>query len=429
MKKILLSALLSTIAAVSVFPTFAQEKVELRMSWWGGNSRHQATLKAIEAFQKTYPDIKVKAEYTGWDGHLSRLSTQIASGTEPDVMQTNWPWLSIFSKNGDGYYDLYSLKENIDLSQFTAKDLQSTSVNGKLNGIPISVNAPVFYYNEETWKKAGLTYPKTWDELFASGKLFKEKLGNNYYPLVMVDQDVMLLLHTWMMQKYNVPMFDSQTGKLGWNKAQIIEAFAFMKKITDEHVLPSSKYMASFGKGDNFEMKPWINGEWGGVYTWNISIRMYIENMAAPAKLVLGPYPMLPGATDSGIYFKTAQMLSVGKASKHPKEAATLINFLLNNEQAIKILGIERGIPLSKTAVTVLTADGTIKEDDPIVAGLKLAQSLPGESVATPYIEDFQILAKFAAARENIDYGKQTVEQAAEDFESQVNRILRRLQR
>ncbi|WP_142890599.1 ABC transporter substrate-binding protein, partial [Klebsiella pneumoniae] len=98
------------------------------MSWWGGNGRHQVTLKALEEFHKLNPDINVKAEYTGWDGHLSRLTTQIAGGTEPDVMQTNWNWLPIFSKNGEGFYDLNKMKDVIDLSQFDAKELQSTTV-------------------------------------------------------------------------------------------------------------------------------------------------------------------------------------------------------------------------------------------------------------------------------------------------------------
>ena len=56
---VIASLLLSCTAA------WAQQPVELRMSWWGGNSRHQATLKALEAFEKTHPEIKVKAEYTG----------------------------------------------------------------------------------------------------------------------------------------------------------------------------------------------------------------------------------------------------------------------------------------------------------------------------------------------------------------------------
>jgi ABC-type glycerol-3-phosphate transport system substrate-binding protein len=50
-------------------------------------------------------------------------------------MQTNWNWLPIFSKNGEGFYDLNKMKDVIDLSQFDAKELQSTTVDGKLNGI------------------------------------------------------------------------------------------------------------------------------------------------------------------------------------------------------------------------------------------------------------------------------------------------------
>ena len=117
MKNVLISATLSATLGLSAFSSLAQD-VDLRMSWWGGNGRHQVTLKALEEFHKQNPDINVKAEYTGWDGHLSRLTTQIAGGTEPDVMQTNWNWLPIFSKNGDGFYDLNTLKDEIDLSQY-----------------------------------------------------------------------------------------------------------------------------------------------------------------------------------------------------------------------------------------------------------------------------------------------------------------------
>ncbi|WP_374956748.1 MULTISPECIES: ABC transporter substrate-binding protein [Enterobacteriaceae] len=408
--------------------TWAQQPVELRMSWWGGNSRHQATLKALEAFEKKYPDIKVKAEYTGWDGHLSRLTTQIASGTEPDVMQTNWPWLIIFSKNGEGYYDLNKLKDQLDLSQYQAKDLQSTTVKGKLNGLPISVNAPVFYYNDVSWKKAGLAYPKTWDELFAAGKVFQQKLGDNYYPYAMVDQDVILLLNAYMMQKYQKPMFDND-GKFTWDDAQWAEAFSFVKRLSDDRVVPSPKKLSSYGKGNLYEMKPWIAGEWGGTFTWNISIRMYINNLTPPAHLVLGDYVMQPGTTESGVYFKTAQMFSVAKSTRHPKEAAMLVNFLLNDPQSIAALGLERGIPLSKAAETLLTQQGVIDPNDPVVAGLRQAQALPTTVVATPYIEDLQVVDQFMSAREKLDQGNQTPAQVAADFRQQVERIVRRLNR
>jgi hypothetical protein len=68
MKKVLLSAAISATLGLTALPSMAKD-VDLRMSWWGGNGRHQVTLKALEEFQQN-PDINVKAEYTGWDGHF-----------------------------------------------------------------------------------------------------------------------------------------------------------------------------------------------------------------------------------------------------------------------------------------------------------------------------------------------------------------------
>ncbi|GAB7206729.1 hypothetical protein OS21_32240 [Dickeya oryzae] len=226
----ILRALIASSLALMAHQSFAADQVDLRMSWWGGNGRHQVTLKAIEEFQKKYPDIKVKAEYTGWDGHLSRLTTQIAGNTEPDVMQTNWNWLPIFSRTGDGFYDLNKVKDVLDLSQFDAKELQATTVDGKLNGIPISVTARVFYYNTETWKKSGLTYPKNWDELMNAGKVFKEKLGDQFYPLVLEHQDSLALLNSYMVQKYNIPAVDEKNKKFSYTDAQWVEFFETYKK-------------------------------------------------------------------------------------------------------------------------------------------------------------------------------------------------------
>lgn len=429
MKKVLLSTLIASTLAMAAGSAFAADDVDLRMSWWGGNGRHQVTLKAVEEFQKQHPNIKVKSEYTGWDGHLSRLTTQIAGGTEPDVMQTNWNWLPIFSKTGTGFYDLNTVKGDLDLAQFDPKELQSTTVDGKLNGIPISVTARVFYFNDETWKKAGISYPKTWEELMAAGKTFESKLGKQYFPVVLEHQDTLSLLRSYMVQKYNIPEIDTAKKQFGYSKEQWVEFFGMYKKLIDSHVMPDTKYYASFGKSNMYEMKPWIEGEWAGTYMWNSTINKYSDNLKPPAKLELGSYPMLPGATDAGLFFKPAQMFSISKTTKHPKEAAMLINFLLNEKAGVEALGLERGVPLSKAAVTQLTADGVIKDNDPAVAGLKLAQSLPNKLSTSPYFDDPQIVSLFGTSLQYIDYGQKTVEETAAEFERQGNRILKRAMR
>lgn len=49
-------------------------------------------------------------------------------------------------------------------------------------------------------EKAGIPFPKTWDELMAAGKTFESKLGKQYYPVVLEHQDVLALLNSYMVQ-------------------------------------------------------------------------------------------------------------------------------------------------------------------------------------------------------------------------------------
>lgn len=405
------------------------DQVELRFAWWGGKARNQATLKALDAFEAKYPNIKVKAEYTGWDGFYSRLTTQINSNTEADVIQTNWNWLTLLSKTGEGFYDLNKLSQPIGLDQFSPAALASTTVNGKVNAIPVSANVMLFYYNAATWKKAGVPLPKSWDDLLKAGPVFKEKLGDNYYPLILTEQDSLLLLNSWVYQGNQKPMVDEKTRKLGWNHDDLVQAFTFYRQLVAAHTVPDARTMASYGKGVAYEMKPWLNGEWGGIYNWNVMYTAESQNLSNPADLVMGDYPMREGAKDAGQFNKTALMLSISKNTRHPQEAALLINFLMSEKEGVVPVGLERGVPLSKAGAQILRDAGLLKEDDPVLTGLTQSASLPNNAKALPYLEDPQFTALFLAALQSIDYGKATVDQAATNFEEQANRILRRIMR
>ncbi|MFH0475398.1 ABC transporter substrate-binding protein [Kluyvera ascorbata] len=407
----------------------SSDQVELRFAWWGGKARNQATLKALDAFEAKYPNIKVKAEYTGWDGFYSRLTTQINSNTEADVIQTNWNWLTLLSKTGDGFYDLNKLRQPVGLDQYSPAALASTTVNGKVNAIPISANVMLFYYNAATWQKAGVPLPKSWDDLLKAGPVFKEKLGDSYYPLILTEQDSLLLLNSWVYQGNQKPMVDEKTRKLGWNHDDLVQAFTFYRQLVAAHAVPDARTMASYGKGVAYEMKPWINGKWGGIYNWNVLYTAESQNLSHPDNLVMGDYPMREGAKDAGQFNKTALMLSISKNTRHPQEAALLINFLMSEKEGVVPVGLERGVPLSKAGAQILRDAGLLKENDPVLTGLTQSASLPNHAKALPYLEDPQFTALFLAALQSIDYGKATVDQAATSFEEQANRILRRIMR
>ncbi len=403
------------------------EQSELRFSWWGGNQRHEATREAIDQFKIQNPEIVVKMEPSGWDGHLSRLSTQLAGSTEPDIMQVNWNWLEIFSKKGDGFYDLNKLSKEIDLSQFSEQGKNLVIRDGKLNGIPIALTARLMYYNADVWKKAGLDYPKNWEEILLSGPVFKNKLGDDYYPFFLGANDTSILtfLNSYMTQKYNIPMINEDKKGFNYTHEQWLDFFGMYKKLVDNHVIPSMKYFAAFGKANAWEIRPWIEGKLGGTYIWT-SEGTYADSLKPPSVLVLGPYPMIDGAKDSGLFFKPSQIFAIGKNSKNPEQAAKLINFMLNDPAGIKAMGLQRGIPLSKVAVETLKAEGALKKDDIQAASLQQVEALTGDISASPYFENQKLLSVFLDYLQQYDYGKKSLEEVATEFPKSGERILKR---
>ena len=48
-------------------------KAELRMIWWGSQTRHDYTQAAINVFQDAYP-ITITPEFTAWDAYWEKLA-------------------------------------------------------------------------------------------------------------------------------------------------------------------------------------------------------------------------------------------------------------------------------------------------------------------------------------------------------------------
>jgi oligogalacturonide transport system substrate-binding protein len=403
----------------------AADNVEIRMSWWGGDSRHEATAAALKKFTEKYPNIKVKPEFTGWTGHLEKISTQIAGGTEADLLQINWNWLTIFSKRGDGFADLNDYKDIIDLSQWNEEMLSAGTMGDKLCGLTVSITGRVFFLNKTTFDKAGVAIPKTWDALIAAANIFKAKLGEEYYPFDATRQNAWLMSVLLATQQTGKSFIDPETNKIAWTEDELAEALSFYQKLVDEGVLKSLKEGAAEGEVQLHEKKEWMEGKLAGSYEWDSTYNKYndpIEN----GELVPVSTLRTKDAVSEGMFRKPAMMFAISKNSKHPKEAATLLNFLLNDPDAIKILGTSRGIPASKKAEALLTKENLI---DPTVAAAHEIIVKGEAPPISPYFEHFKLLDLYEKTLEEMAYNKISADKAAANIINDGNRILKRLSR
>ena len=200
MKKLLAVVLCLALVLTCAATALAEE---ISISWWGGDSRHEATQAAVAAFEAA-EGVTVKTHYAAWSGWEETMSGSFVAGNAEDVDMINWNWLfSFVDENGDSYFlDLNEMSDVIDLSQWSQAMLDFCTVNGKLLALPNALTGRIFYWNKTTFDQAGIEFPTTFEALKAAGATFQEKLGDDYYPLALGAYDKMILMVYMLESKY-----------------------------------------------------------------------------------------------------------------------------------------------------------------------------------------------------------------------------------
>ncbi|WP_134681970.1 ABC transporter substrate-binding protein [Paracoccus ravus] len=390
---------------------------ELRMSWWGGDSRHVATQKALEACGAKHGHT-IKGEFTGFDGYLEKLTTQMAGGTEADIIQVNWPWLPLFSRDGTGFADLRAVS-GLDLSQWSEDDLNSGSVDGKLQGISVSTTGRAFFFNETTFQKAGVAIPSSWSELEAATKVLKEKLGEDHYSFNAVKETAQLLVTLAVVQKTGKDLVDPATNRVAWTPEELTAGINFLGHLVEIGAIRSQKQEASDGNVNLFEKPDWAAGKIAGSYEWDSTYSKYADPLQEGQ--VLKPVPMLhvEGAVTDGVYRKPSMLLSISKNSKNPEAAAQVLNCLLNEPEGIDALGTSRGLPSSKVAAERLAGEG----EPEVRAANEIVVAAKGP-VISPFNEHPEIRGNFIDTLEEYAYGQISAEDAAQQIIDGTNDVL-----
>lgn len=339
------------------------DNASIRFDWWGGDTRHEATQKAVTDFQKANPNIKVEVNFGAWDGWEAARALEYQSQTGSDLTQINFSWITDYDKGGSAFVDLNDYKDIIDLSQYDQSVLDMCKdSNGGLAGIPVSITGRTFFWNKTTFDKAGIDIPKSLDDLIAAGNTFKEKLGDDYYPLSLSTYDRALLMSFYLQANTGEPIID-ESGKLTVTKDQLVDGVKFIQNLEDNHVMPSIATLQEDGDLALNENPKFIDGHYAGVFEWDTASPKYVSNLAEGQEFVVGTELTGLGDKCLGVSDKVSMLFAITKSSKSPKAAAKLLNYLVNDPEGVTTLGTERGIPASKAAYDTLSKAGAISDD------------------------------------------------------------------
>ena len=354
----------SSAAEAASVAGLSSDPVTLTMSWWGGESRHNAYQEALKAFSAANSNITVNPTFAAWSGWEDTMSTKFAGGVAEDVCQINWNWLYNYSANGQTFIDLNSVTDYLDLSQWDDAKLAACNVANAQQCVPVAMTGRIFFWNMTTFNKAGITeVPKTLDDLMNAGKAFQEKLGDDYYPLHLGAYDRMILMVFYLESKYGKDWADPTTSTLNYTADEIAEGIDFIKSLVDGHVImPLPTYYGANGDGATHQSNEWITGKIAGIFEWDSAASKYQDALDEENKPGFTVGEEIKFGDYNGGFSKVSMGLAITKTCEHPAEAAMLINFLLNEKEGAEIMGSECGLPASKAGLEAAQASGKIKE-------------------------------------------------------------------
>ena len=230
--------------------------------------------------------------------------------------------------------------------------------------VPVSMTGRIFFWNMTTFNKAGITeVPKSLDDLMAAGKAFKEKLGDDYYPMHLGAYDRMILMVFYLESKYGKDWADPVTSTLNYTEDEIAEGIDFIKSLVDGHVMMNLKtYYSANSDTATHQSNEWITGKIAGIFEWDSAASKYSSALDDANKDGFTVGEEIKFGDNNGGFSKVSMGLAITKTSKCVAEAATLINFLLNEEKGASIMGSECGIPASKAGLAAAQAAGAVKD-------------------------------------------------------------------
>ncbi|MDB5083213.1 MAG: ABC-type sugar transport system, periplasmic component [Bacilli bacterium] len=396
------------------------QPVTLRFAWWGTQPRVDLTTKVIDMYEKLHPNVTIQPEYSSWDGYFQKMNAEAAGNNLPDILTQNFDnnLGSYASQNLMANLKPYTDSKKIDTTKISPSLLQDGTVNGQLYAIPIAINALTVLYNEDLLKQAGLQDPSnswTWDDLATMSQTVHQKLG--IYGLRTLDASV---LPTFYFRQ-NSELFYSKDGKsLGFQAQTLVNYWKYNLALIKNGASPNLDYVQQI-TSTGLSSEPMNLGKAAFDIRWSNQA----SGMSNGGKETIKLAPLPGPNADQGMYLKPASLLSISKSSKHPDQAADFINFFINNIDAGKILGTERGIPVSSDVRTAVKPTITNPIDQ---ATFDYVDYVTGHSTAADQVfpsKGAQVQQALIDENEKVLYSTETPEQGAQNFINKANTLLK----
>lgn len=330
----------------------ADAKQTIRFAWWGDQTRAATTKKVLAGFHKAHPNITVTTETSDFDSYFDKLATETAAQDAPDVMTLGGSYPREYSDRG-ALLDLATVREQLPLSGFPKSTLQSGRFTGTLYGVPTGGNAIGVLVNPAVFAKAGVQLPDTdtwtWEQFAAAAAAVTKGSPKGTYGYEPRAIDVLGVYS----QQRGPAVYDAK-GKVSVAASTGQAYWTMVRSMLASQAIPPASTIQETATAAPEQT---LTGQGKAAMTITYSNLLSAYSAAAGTPLRLVSVPGESEYANPGTTVLPSQYYAISSQSSHQQAAALLIDYLVSNGAAGRLIKDDRGFPFDSAVVKAITPE------------------------------------------------------------------------
>lgn len=333
------------LAGAAMVPAAARAELErLRIVWWGSDDRTRRTQEVLKLYQAKGQGAELVGEVSNAE-YFPKLATQLVGRSAPDIFQLEPNSFADFVQRGATLPLDELMPKPIDAAGISRDLLDLCALDGKVWGIPHGLNSFALMYDTAVFQAAGIAPPDdktSWDDYAERMVELTKAADRDQYWGSCDGSGYSYAFQVWLRQR-GADLFTADRA-LGFNQDHAAGWFAYWDGMRKRGgCVPAD--IAALSPDSTITQMPLIQGK--AATSLAFSNQIVGMQAATTVPLALTMFPNGGAGAKPGQFYRPASSWSIYARSKAPEAAAAFIAFFLNDPEAAKVLGVERGVPMA----------------------------------------------------------------------------------
>ncbi|WP_217171432.1 extracellular solute-binding protein [Streptomyces sp. AC512_CC834] len=329
------------------------------------NSSQHYWDELVKSYEAKHPDVQVDVTVYSWSDVDRKVREMVEAGKAPDMAQ-----IGAYSDYADKNL-LYRADDVLSIpvqADFVSQLAGAGQVNGVQYGLPFAASTRVLFYNKTLFSEAGVTPPKSWDDLAEAAEALKDKGVKYPYALPLGPEEAQAETMQWMLSGGGG--YTDGVGTYSVDSPQNVTTFTWLR---DELVGKGLTGPVAPGKLDRADaFAAFANGDVGMLNGHPSLMKMASDK---GVKYGMVTTPGIDGASKSTL--GVSDWMTAFKKNGHQEEVGDFLDFVYSDENVLDFSREYDLLPVTTSASEVMSTAEEDKNLKPFLDELLLSELYP----------------------------------------------------